>query len=484
MKKLISLVLALALVLATCAVAFAADDLTVTVEDTNQGQTYTIYKIFDAVVAEGRTAGADGISYKIPSGKETAFTGNAYFDVDSAGNVTAKSTTTSAVLATAEFRTWAESFGTSAGTFTGDGSDKAFEDLSDGYYFITTTTGTLITVTSIAPSMTVVDKNPPTDIDKEITGVASGSETTDKEAAIAQVGTVVDFEVRIPIANGAINYAFKDDMSDGLTNNKDVTVYLADSKGAALPDSPTAIASGDEGYGTLTYPTTGDNEIVISFRNAWLTDNVDKEIVIRYSATVNADAVIADASNPNTARIEWGNTENPLTAEDHVDVYSAKIIVKKVDGSNNPLEGAGFVLKNSNNKYYTNTAGIVSWVDTEGEATEIFPVRTHTNAGADDEEVSGDAVASFDGLPNGTYTLIEKTVPQGYNKAADQPLTIKDANANNLTTELTVQANVTNNQGTELPSTGGIGTTIFYIVGGMLLVGAAVILVARRKASN
>jgi len=479
MKKLVSIVLALALVL-LCMSAFAADDLTVTVEDTNKGQTYTIYKIFDAVVDEGRAAGDDGISYKIPSGKESAFTGNAYFDVDTAGNVTAKSTTTSAVLATPAFRTWAEGFGTSVGTFTGDGSDKAFEDLTDGYYFITTTTGTLITVTSIAPSMTVVDKNPPTEIDKEITGVADGSVKTDKEKAIAQVGTVVDFEVRIPIANGAINYAFKDDMSAGLTNNEDVTVYLADSKGADLPASPTAIASGDEGYGTLSYPTTGDNEIVISFRNAWLSANVGKEIVIRYSATVNADAVIADASNPNTARIEWGNTENPLTNEDHVDVYSAKIIVKKVDGDNQALEGAGFILKNADNEYYINTNGIVSW-GAEADATEIFPVQA---TDPDTNAKTGDAVASFDGLPNGTYTLIEKTVPAGYNKAADQSLTIKDANANNLTTELTVRAEVTNNQGTELPSTGGIGTTIFYIVGGILLVGAAIILVSRRRAHN
>jgi fimbrial isopeptide formation D2 family protein/LPXTG-motif cell wall-anchored protein len=290
---------------------------------------------------------------------------------------------------------------------------------------------------------------------------------------------VVNFEVRIPIANGAINYAFKDDMSAGLTKNEDVTVYLAASKGAALPDSPTAIADGDEGYGTLSYPTTGNDEIVISFRNAWLTDNVGKEIVIRYSATVNADAIVADASNPNKAKIEWGNTENPLTDEDEVDVYSAKIIVKKVDGNNQPLEGAGFILKNANDEYYINTNGIVTW-GAESAATEIHPVQATNDA----SEKTGDAVASFVGLPNGTYTLIEKTVPAGYNKAADQTLTIKDANANNLTTELTLQADVTNNQGTELPSTGGIGTTIFYIVGGMLLIGAAIVLVARRKAQD
>ncbi len=75
-------------------------------------------------------------------------------------------------------------------------------------------------------------------------------------------------------------------------------------------------------------------------------------------------------------------------------------------------------------------------------------------------------------------------IPEGYNKAADTEVTIKPASTNNLKTELTVESTVTNNQGTELPSTGGIGTTTFYVIGGLLVVGAGVVLVSRKKSQQ
>ncbi len=471
MKKLISLVLALALVVVSFAVAFAADDLTITIKDTNVGQVYKIYKIFDATVAAGRQAGAEGISYKLPSGKSLA--DNAWFTVDAGGNVVVKEGVTfdENVLKSDAFKTWAVGFGTelTAKEVTGDGNDKEITGLSDGYYFITTTTGTLVTVTSIAPAADVQDKNPGTEIDKSITGVADGSVTTEKDKAIAQVGTVVNYKSEIPIANGAVNYKFEDTMSHGLTLGDTVTVSLSDG----------TTTSAATGYGTLTAANQTDDtkaDISIVFDNAWLKANVGKTIVIEYTGTVNNTAVIADAANPNTAKIEWGNTENPLTDDDTTEVYSAKVTVKKVDGSNKALEGAGFVLKNSDNKYYKNTDGSVSWGDSENDATEIFPVKASEDA--------TEAAASFTGLADGTYTLVEKTVPNGYNKAADTPVVIKGAETSNFEADLAVEATVTNNSGTELPSTGGIGTTIFYIVGGLLLVGAAIILVARRKANN
>ena len=86
---------------------------------------------------------------------------------------------------------------------------------------------------------------------------------------------------------------------------------------------------------------------------------------------------------------------------------------------------------------------------------------------------------SFTGLANGTYTLIEKTVPAGYNKAADSTFTVAEHNYTAANLEQT--AEVTNNSGSELPATGGIGTTIFYIIGAILVIGAGVVLVTRRR---
>ena len=88
-------------------------------------------------------------------------------------------------------------------------------------------------------------------------------------------------------------------------------------------------------------------------------------------------------------------------------------------------------------------------------------------------------VESFTGLVDGTYTLVEKTVPSGYNKAADSTFTIA---ASDYTSDNLVQtAEVINNSGAELPSTGGICTTIFYIIGAILVIGAGVLLVTRRR---
>ena len=171
--------------------------------------------------------------------------------------------------------------------------------------------------------------------------------------------------------------------------------------------------------------------------------------------------------------IDYGNSDgnnSNTTPPEVVEVYDAKFTVTKKDGKGQALEGAGFVVMNADGKYYklADDKKSVSWVASIDDATEY----TSTSSGA---------VPAFTGLGKGTYTLVEKTVPTGYNKAADSTFEIKgdDYTADNLEQK----SDVVNNAGTELPSTGGIGTTIFYIVGAILVLGAGAVLVARRKAS-
>ena len=470
MRKLLALALGLIMVL-TVAAAYAANNLSITIPKTNDGQVYKIYKLFDATVTDTHETGGEGISYQLMDGK-TLPDDNTWFQVDLSGNVTAKDGIEEKDIITDEFKAWAIGYGTELTDkqIEGDGGEQSFSGLSDGYYFITTTTGTLVTVTSVGPDVEVEDKNPGTSIDKKIISADTGSVKSDGEEALAQMGSSVHYESRIPIANGALNYVFKDNMSSGLTCNKDVEVYLVES-GASVAESATPVDASV--CGAATYPDSGDYDIILNFDNAWLKENKNKDIVVRYSAKVNEGAVIAGEGNPNTAVVEWGNPEDPLSDDDDAKVFTGQISVIKYDGAKEdekPLGGAGFKLKNADGKYYKLANGAVTWVDAEADGDE------HLSADADG------VMPPFIGLADGVYTLVETTVPEGFNKASDTTITI--AAHDHTEANLDQVAKVENRQGAELPSTGGIGTTIFYVIGGLLILGAAIILVARRKAES
>ena len=214
-----------------------------------------------------------------------------------------------------------------------------------------------------------------------------------------------------------------------------------------------------------TLNVSGQN-ITVKFNNDSIKDlEQGAEIVVTYKATVTSDALQDDPAN-NTATISYGNNSQYTSEPSEAEVYNAQFTVTKKDGDGKALEGAGFVIKNAEEKYYKLDNGVVTWVDSEAAA---------------DEHVSDaqGAVAPFTGLANGTYTLVEKTVPAGYNKAADSTFTVKehDYSVDNLQQK----ADVENKSGSELPSTGGIGTTMFYIVGSILVIGAAVVLISKRR---
>ena len=455
-KKILALTLVLTMILALSVTAFAAAtadsgkggsaSITITLPTDNAGTdeeiTYTVYKVFDAT----NNGTSSAISYKIDStnGELSEDMIAAGFSVDTAGNVSGPaSLDADAISAIAAYAT------DSIGTFTAKPSDGTLtiSGLEYGYYYITTTTGSVVTVDSTNPNAAVNDKNTiPGPPDKKLVDGDDfiGSLDEAGQNALAQVGSTVYFEVTITKVKGATNYVFHDVMDAGLEYNDDVAVTPA---GAVYDDT---VASGDT--------------VTLTFDNDWLAGlDDDTDITITYSATVTSDALTTDPAN-NTATLDYG--DGHTTEMDQVSVYNAKFTVTKQDGKGEALEGAGFVIANAEGKYYAIANGVVTWVDSIDDATEYT------------SDAQG-AVTAFTGLADGTYTLIEKTVPAGYNKAADSTFTIAagDYTAANLEQEATV----TNNAGTALPSTGGIGTTIFYVIGALLVIGAGVVLVTRRR---
>ena len=461
MKKIFALLIAMVMVLGMSTSVFAAPatDCTITVSKNFKDQTYHLYQIFTAETVADRTdSQTDGISYKLMSGKTdlkatvdgSEVDGAQWFDIDSAGNVSVKGTPN---LDSEAFRKWVEAYGSQIGTgitaASNDDANVKWTDLTEGYYYITTTTGSLVTVDSIKPNATVQDKNTIPSVDKKITGASSMDE--DGKKALAQIGTDVTYTATVTIGKGSKNVVFHDKMDTGLTfkGNNEVTV--------------TADKTIDDTWYTIKETPDSGDTLTITFKDGLEEGTV---ITIVYKATINANAI---TKLENTAKVTYGDN-NTSTTESKTETYNAEIGVIKYDGAkanNKFLAGAGFKLKNSEGKYYKLTGTVVSWVDNEADGDE------HVSVAADGK------VPAFTGLANGTYTLVETTVPAGYNKAADTNITI--AEHNYTAANLSQTAEIENNTGTELPSTGGIGTTIFYIIGAILVIGAGVVLVTRRR---
>ena len=445
MKKLFAMLIAMVMVLGMSMSVFAAGTGSITITppdnvDETATITYKVYKVFDA------DGNGTNISYKLVDGKTTVPAG---FKVDSAGNVEYAGGDSVTELTEADIAAIAayvkDDAPVATVTSTG-GADAVATNLPNGYYYITTTTGTVVTIDSTNPNAEVEDKNIVPGVDKTITGASSFDD--DGKKALAQVGTEVEFKAEITVGKGQKGYVFKDTMGTGLS-------YVADSLAVAG-------MTADTDY-TLT--VSGQN-ITVTFEDDAVKDlEQDSKITITYKATVTSDALSVNAAK-NTATISYGNNSEFTSEPSEVEIYNAKFTVTKQDGDGQPLSGAGFVIANADGKYYKLANNVVSWVDAIADATEYT------------SDAQG-AVTAFTGLANGTYTLIENTVPAGYKKAADSTFTVEegDYTADNLEQAATVE----NVAGAELPSTGGMGTTIFYALGAVLVIGAGVVLATRRR---
>lgn len=424
---------------------------------------------------------------------------------------------------------------------SGTYADGKITDLEDGYYLVQDASnspsdvtgannngaktrfilkvagGGNVTVTAKSSAPSVIKKVK--EDDKAVTGaVKVGSYTADaqyNDVADYCIGENVPFEL-ISTMPSTYNdytsyfYQFTDTLASNFTLNADsiaVKVVNADGETALTATTDYTVGAQDES-GKFTI-TINDTKKIASITK-------DSTIVVDYTAQLNSGAVIGLDGQENKVDLTYSNNPNYTgdgastpnedkgkTPEDKVIVFTYELDVTKYLGDEhtkaNAEDGtkAGFKLKNAADKWATVDANmkITGWVDDVTTATEVTTDAT--------------GIFKFIGLDDGTYTLRETTTPTGYNTMADLALTIGATTANNQTwtgtandaltaIKLTmnntdtagdvktgaVSGSIINQKGSSLPSTGGIGTTMFYVGGGVLVAGAGVILITKKRAKK
>ncbi len=483
MKKIVSIVLALIMVMGMSTTVFAADEqtYTITINNEAEGHTYEAYQVFTGDLHEGVLSNIEwgsGVSADV----QNVF-GSAAKKAEAIG-----SETDAAAFAKDIAPYLAAAAGTANKPVNGQ---YVISGLAPGYYLVKDAENTLVGandartayILKVVADVEATPKSGTIIPDKKVkdTNDTTGDTSEWQDSADYDVNDEVPFQLSATMPSDYANYAkyklvFHDTQSEGLTFDKEsVNVYVDE----------TEITTG---YEVVTDGLEDGCTFEVVFANLKTIEAVKAGTVItvEYMSTLNEAAVIGSAGNTNTMKLEFSNDPNYTgsgdgptgkTPKETVVVFTYKAIVNKVDQNGEALTGAGFTL------YKYDAAA-------EGEDKYV----------AVGNEVKGEALTTFtwNGLDDGNYKLVETTTPAGYNTidpiefaitaehdvlSADPKLTGLDA-GEFFTAEKEsgiISADIENVKGSTLPSTGGMGTTIIYIAGAMLILGAGAALIMRRR---
>ncbi|MCC3361584.1 SpaH/EbpB family LPXTG-anchored major pilin [Holdemanella porci] len=452
----------------------------ITIDKAIDGQTYTIYKLLDL---ESYDEPNNHYSYR-PSTEwknffETTEAKN-YITVDENGyaNWVKGADQT-------EFAQKALAYATTngignKGTAKASNNTVTFKNLDLGYYLVDSSVGALCLLDTTNPTATIQEKNGVPSVEKTIED--GGVLATDHKSNSVNIGDIVTFQTMIDVKKGAQGYELHDTLSTGLkliskindhTNSPIMAVASGtDESGKAFNNNLTK----DSHY-TITYD---DHSFTVTILDSYLKthETVDYHIAISYKAILTNAAVVGGAGNANETYLKYGvsSESTPSTTT----TYTFGIPVFKYTETNTALAGAKF-------KLYTDAQ-----CKDENVVKVIANGKDYVVGETDDNNnvmTSGTEAFNINGLKAGTYYLKEIEAPKGYNKLANA-IKVEITNdgkvkveKNGALTDVT-QVDVENKTGTVLPSTGGMGTTMIYLVGAVLVLGSGVVLATKRRVKN
>lgn len=358
-------------------------------------------------------------------------------------------------------------------------STVKFDNLDLGYYLVDSSVGSLCVLNTTNPDLKIAEKNGVPSVEKGVSNIQNGTYGTSNNASI---GDTVYFQTIITAQPGAQNYVLHDKMTEGLTFNEN-------SVNVSLHNKAT---NADETLGTDTYNVETTNledtdpkcTFHINFTQP-LCDRLgaDDTITVTYSAVLNGKAEIGNVEkNTNKTWLKYGDsqsTQDKITTTKTFEMNVFKYTENKTDKTKKDgLADAVFTLKKGGE---TNTINFVK------EKTDEINGDIYRVANTGDASIKTNKSGKFTikGLSAGIYYLTETKQPAGYNKLSGPVTVVIDETG--LVKVGESEANpvkVENKTGTVLPSTGGAGTTMIYLVGAVLVLGSGVVLATKRRVKN
>ena len=484
-KKIAAIMLSIMMVLGMASVVSAEGTASgtsaatkgkITIENVTAGQTYKIYRILEL---ESYNAETNSYAYKATNAWKNFINSNGikdvYVTIDANGYVTWKNNADAAAFAQkalAYANNTSNNISNNGFKTVEEGSSTVtFEDLDLGYYLVESSVGALCGLTTTNNEVTIAEKNGVPSVEKK---VQEDSTNAWGDSNTADIGQTVNFQTTITAQQGAQNYVLHDKMEAGLTFGGTVTVTK---NGENVDATNYTLKKATDLPATINDDCTFEIAFTPEFCNKLKAND---QIIVTYSATLD-DNVVPKQEYKNETWLKYG--EDNETTHDKTTTKTFELPVFKYttkDGKKIKLAGATFTL--SKNREGSDPIKLVKTSE-ENAAEDTYRV---AKAGDTDTVTAVTTPDSgkftIKGLDADTYYLTETKQPDGYNKLS-APITVVIDDNGNITVDTTTvnEVKVENNTGSVLPSTGGSGTTMIYILGAILVLGSSVVLITKKR---